>query len=438
VPNASTSSWTATNTPATGPATGTIQEAWLYDQFRENKGWGAIVRAILTAEAVLADGPMRPIGELKQPVNGAAYFVATPFYEKTRIEGAVDTAAETARIFLGLQLQCAQCHDHPFDQWQRVQFHQLAAYFGRAGSRSKSGRPGDEGALRTRALVFYPQGEYEMADQKDPQKLFTVHPTFLDGKSPGADLADVDRRRALADAIVDTNNYWFAAAYINRIWSELLGQGFYQPVDDLGPQKDGVFLPVLTRLTGAFRASDYDIKGFFRLVLKTQAYQRQFRMGTSPADHLHFTAARPTPLRADVLWRDLNTVLAPANPVPAAPPVKYAIPQGTEAEFLAEFGFDPSVTPERSLTQVLLLMNGSLVNYRIQVSASRVLSKVLKDYPDDREALRFVYLSALARKPTDRELDKCRQFIAQVGKRGEAYEDILWALVNSPEFQTRR
>lgn len=419
-----------------------LLEEWLFEQFQQNRTWGDIVRAMLTAEAVLTDlAQKEPVGP-KQPINGAAYFVATRYYEKTRTEGAIDAAAETARIFLGIQLQCAQCHDHPFDQWERVQFHQLAAFFARSGGRPKHAKFGGQGALDTWALVYYPDGEYDMPHLKDPAKLFVTHPAFLDGATPGEGLSDQDRRQALANVIVDQKNYWFAAAYINRIWCELMGQAFYQPVDDMGPMKEAVAVAVLTRLTGAFRGSNYDMKGLFRVLMNTQTYQRQSRMGQSADEHLYFTALAPSRLRADVLWRSLSELLEPKSksPSPKSEPAKrFARPTGgPQAQFLAEFDFDPSLRPEKTLPQVLLLMNSPMINNRIAVGEQNLLGQVLKEFPQDRDALRYLYQRAFARKPTDRELQKCEHYIEQVGKRAEAFEDILWALINSPEFQVKR
>src|SRR5947207_10846334 len=189
-----------------------LLEEWLFEQFQQNRHWDDMVRAMLTADAVLTDHAKQPENGPKQPINGAAYFIATRYYEKTRTEGAIEAAAETARVFLGIQLQCAQCHNHPFDQWERVQFHQLAAFFARSAGRPQHAKFGNQGALDTWALVYYPTGEYEMPDRKDVRKMLLTHPAFLDGASPGTDLGDRERRRALADYLVDKKNFWFAAA----------------------------------------------------------------------------------------------------------------------------------------------------------------------------------------------------------------------------------
>jgi hypothetical protein len=404
-------------------------EGWMFEQLKKDRGWGDIVREMLTAEGA---------GRFDEPdKNGAAFFLLS----RQGADAVNERAAETSRIFLGIQLQCAQCHDHPFDQWKRVQFHELAGYFARVRE-----RPVRDGMrLVGFELVSTRFGEHQMPSKEDPKKSLVTNPRFLDGKSPGPGKSDQERRKALADAITDKGNYWFAGAFVNRLWGELMGQSFYQPVDDMGPQKEAVFPAVLTRLTGAFRGSDYDIKALFRAVLNSETYQRQIRLGES-SEHLHFAAAYPTRLRADALWESLVGVLGPLGPGgpnrplgPLAGP--YGFRGGMEGLFKQEFSFDPSSKPddvEGSIPQALLLMNSPVVNQRIRAEGTNLLGRILKAYPQDDDALRMVYLRTLARKPTDRELEKCHTYIKGAGSRAEAFEDILWALLNSTEFQTKR
>src|SRR5262249_3424327 len=155
--------------------------------------------------------------------NGTVFFLMS----HTGPEAANDRAAETSRVFLGIQIQCAQCHDHPFDQWKRVQFHELAGYFARLRDRPIF----ENMRVAGFELVSTPFGEHQMADKDDPRKMSTTNPRFLDGTTPAKSMTDKERRQALANAVISKNNYWFAGAYINRIWGELMGQSFYQPVD---------------------------------------------------------------------------------------------------------------------------------------------------------------------------------------------------------------
>lgn len=368
--------------------------------------------------------------------TGASFFLVS--YRGA--EAANERAAETSRVFMGIQIQCAQCHDHPFDKWKQEQFHQLASYFARV--RERPVRDGQR--VVGFELVSLPGGEHQMPDKNDPRRGKVTHPRFLDGRTPGQGLPDQQRRDSLAASIISRDNPWFAAAYVNRMWGELMGQAFYQPVDDMGPEKEAVFPSVLTRLTAAFQTTNYDMKLLFREILNSEAYQRQIRPGESADSHLLFAAVYPSRLRADALYQSLVEVLGSLSGPPRGPRGNggpFARLAGFEGQFKEEFRFDPSTKPdevEGTIPQALLLMNNPVLNQRIQARGSNVLSRILSSYPGNDEALRMVYLKVLARKPTDREKQRCLDFIRDTGSRAEAFEDILWALLNSTEFQTRR
>jgi hypothetical protein len=409
-------------------------EGWMREQLKKNRGWDKITRDLLTADG---EGRFDDTGK-----TGNVFFLGA----HNGADAANEMAAETSRVFLGIQINCAQCHDHPYDQWKREQFHELAAYFAR--TRQRLVRDPETKRFVGITLISAPfRGEHRMPSKDDPRTGTVVHPKFLDGKAPGRGLADRPRRNSLASAITAKSNYWFSGAFVNRTWGELMGQSFYQPVDDLGPQKDAMFGPVLTRLAGSFRGSEYNIKALLRSVLNSETYQRQTRLGESASEHLQFAALYPTRLRADALWDSLTSVLGrmgppgggPARRPGAAGPFPGRF--GLEGQFKEEFRFDPSLKPEDvegSIAQALILMNNPQINQRITATSSSVLGRILSAHADDAEALQMVYLRTLARKPTEREKQKCLDYIKKIGKRSEAFEDILWALINSTEFQTKR
>ncbi|HEX5273070.1 MAG TPA: DUF1549 domain-containing protein, partial [Gemmataceae bacterium] len=411
-------------------------EKWMTERIKENKSWGDITRALLTASG--------KIEYTDDGTHGDLYFLLS----KNGVAGPEERAAETSRVFMGIQIQCAQCHDHPSDVWKREQFHELTAYFARGRERlvrDTTNKDAKQARFVGLELVSTPFGEHRMPSKTDPRQGTVMTPRFLDGKAPRGATTDLERRRALADSVVSKQNYWFAGAYVNRTWGELMGQSFYSPVDDMGPQKEAVLPAVLTRLAASFRATDYDMKALLRTVANTETYQRQIRPGESTSEHLHFAAAYPARLRADALWESLTGVLgqmgppAPFRPGPGGG--MFAGRFGLEAQFKDEFNFDPSTKSdevEGSIPQALLLMNNPQINQKIQARGTNLLGRILTAYPDNDEALRMVYLRALARKPTDRETDRCRAYIAKAGSRAEAFEDILWALINSTEFQTKR
>jgi hypothetical protein len=425
-------------------------ERWMTEQFGKNRPWSELTRDMLTATGVARFDDT-------EGKSGPAFFLASHM----GADATVEQAAETARVFLGIQINCAQCHNHPFDVWKREQFHQLAAYFARVRTRLVLDRESkqirfigvqlvstDRGGFGPRPGGFGRMGpnEYRMPSRTDPRSGTIMHPRSLDGKAPEQGLEDIARRKALVDSLVSKENYWFSAAYVNRIWGVLLGQGFYQPVDDLGPQREAIQGEVLARLAGAFAGTDHDMKNLFRVILNTQAYQRQSRVGQSAAEHLLFASVYPTRLRPGALWASLDTVLGPFDR-PGGGPGGPRFPGGIggfgglEGMIRTEFGFDPSLKNEDiegSIPQALTLMNNPQLHQRLKAQGTTLLAGLLDREEKDEKAIEELYLRTLIRRPSANELKKCLAYIEKVGKRGEAYEDLLWALINSTEFQTRR
>lgn len=146
----------------------------------------------------------------------------------------VGLASETSRIFMGLQVRCAQCHDHPFDAWTRDQFHEMAAFFARSSAKLSKNDGADT------VVASKTKGEYVMPDASDPSKKGReMNPVFLDGVAAESSatevgLSDAERREQLARFVTSPENPWFARAYVNRVWARLMGHGFYEPVDNLG------------------------------------------------------------------------------------------------------------------------------------------------------------------------------------------------------------
>ncbi len=405
-------------------------EDWLCAQFKQNRSWGEIVRAIMTADGQLKKG--------EDSKNGAVFFLG----RHSGPDGNIARTAETARVFLGIQIQCAQCHnDRRTKIWKQVQFHELAGFFARMTVGGSAGS-----LIKVMNKKF---GEHEMPS-KDPGLVYITYPRFLDGKAPSAKADDAERRQALADFLTSPDNYWFSAAFVNRLWSELLGQAFYERVDDLSPRADVVFPSVTARLAASFRGSGYDIKALIRAIASSDAYQRQVRVGASADQHLKFAAVYPARLRADVLWDVLGRVLVQ---MPVTNPFVLKA-------FQTEFDFDPSLKADEvvgSIPQALWLLNGTILNDRIKVQDVRMpgpgkaakmpakgsgeptlLKQILTRHADDPGALRELYLHTLTRRPTDRELETCLQYIRESGSRNEGFEDIFKALLNTAEFQRKR
>ena len=334
-------------------------EEWMAEKWNKGIGWNFTVTEMLTAS-----------GEVKENPQTVLFFAQSGETE--------DIAAEACRIFLGIQMQCANCHDHPSDIWKREQFHQLAAYFPRASLKRdqmftyevvsmNADRP-DRGAMmrenpeqfitlldrnkdkmvskdemrsgprlmnQTKAapgatpvqpqlidrifeqadsnkdekltaaeLKAMPQpaqrqrgsAEHYMSDLKDPSsKGKLIQPKFfVDGSSHAQGLSDADRRQAVAKAFTSPENPWFARAIVNRMWCEMLGEGFYMPVDDLGPNRSARFPEALDALCQGFVANAHDPKWLIRTIANSQTYQRKVAAKSTSEDALPFASVTPT------------------------------------------------------------------------------------------------------------------------------------------------
>jgi hypothetical protein len=362
-------------------------ENWFAQQFSKKVGWDRIVCELISATPKQKKGDRNEFGQDYGPNN----FVLACNNDPGEI------ASQTARIFMGISIQCAECHDHPFDQWKREQFHEMAAFFA--------------------------PGKYMMPDMDEPAKKTEVKARFLLGEKPSPELKPDALRVAVAAYLAyNPDNYWFARAFVNRIWSEMLGDGFY-PVDGLGPDKECIHPQLLNRLGTVFRYQDFNIRWVFRTIASSQAYQRSSRSVDMKKEL--FAAVRPARLRSDQV---VNVIEHVAGDV--APKLEKTIAE--------TFATDPSASQESlegSLQQSLLLMNSPGLHAALRKSRLRAEASQISD-PD--EAIDHLYRGVLARKPTADERSRARRFIASVSDRAEAIDDLLWTLVNSTEFMTRR
>ena len=494
-------------------------EGWMAEQLDAGRGWDEVATDLITAE-----------GRVEE--NGATGLI----FAQGGSDGEV--AAEVSRIFLGIQIQCAECHDHPYDSWSREDFHHLAAYFprlqlkridedgdvkqrtwevvsrdgagvdadaakqrvarlkqaltarfrffdrnrdgelteaelkktplGRAAPRVlKLGDKNGDGTLSPReaatlsippgALSNNRQGEHFMPDLAMPESPGTAMDPkfFLTGGAlrPGLD----DERRRATIARLVTDDEWFARAAVNRMWTELVGRGFYEPVDDIGPERSAVLEGALDALAGGFTRSGYDMRWLIRTICLTDTYQRAVD-DSAPA----FAAAKPTRLRGDQVFNSVVQVVGSGDlragrdfadraddPKTRARKGRgknvYGGREGLRAVFQNAFGYDPS-TPQSDLTgdvpQALFLMNGAITGRLTTAAGFTPLGRILRQHPNtpagNAEALAELYAVVLSREPTDREQEIAARYLKQVPDRALAFEDLMWALLNSSEFLTRR
>ena len=282
-----------------------------------------------------------------------------------------------------------------------------------------------------------------MPDKKNPASKGTeMEPVlFLTGQKLSTGVKDAERRGALASWITAKDNLWFAKAFVNRMWAELMGRGFYEPVDDLGPDRVCSAPKTMDFLAQAFVESGYDVKWFFQTAMATEAYQRQSRSRTDTADS-PFVASCSQRLRSDQLFDSLVSVLNLEGRLPQAPadaPPNFR--RDPRFQFNQVFGYDPSEPREEiaaSVPQALLMMNSPLIIQGISAYRRDALGGVLAHNKDNQAALVEVYLNTLGRGPSEKEKQTCLAYIRQVNNRNEAFEDILWSLINSTEFTYRK
>lgn len=413
---------------------------YLTEQFNKNIPWDQIARSFITAS-----------GDIRE--NGATGVIAAQFGQ------AAEVTAEVSRIFMGIEIQCANCHNHPTDRWKRTQFHELAAFFPRlsmrpvnkdAGQRSFEVVGNDRPRLVQPKNANIPRGEAEhyMVDLKNPTAKGTLmQPVFfLTGQKLPLGTPDAERRSTIAKWITSKQDPWFAKAFVNRIWAELVGEGFYEPVDDIGPDRECTAPKTLEYLADQFASHNYDVKWVYRTIMATDAYQRDSRSRHLPGE-APFAANCPQRLRGDELFSSLMAAIGLDDARigrlggGGGAGARYQ-PRDLRGVFNAVFGYDPSVRRDEvvgSIPQALVLMNSPQIARAIDGRReATALGELLAKTNDNEAVATELYLRCLAREPKPAELKTCLDHVKETGNRAEAFEDVLWALVNSTEFLHRK
>lgn len=410
-------------------------QSFLEEKLNEGAGWDEVATRFITAS-----------GDIRE--DGSTGLIMAQFGQPE------ETVAEISRIFMGIQIQCAQCHDHPTDKWTREQFHQLAAFFPRVAVRPN--RMSDQRTFlvtvtdrkpfrrRTNANNRYVGTlEHRMPNLENPaEEGKLMEPVFfVTGDKLDSGARDAERREALAKWITGDDNPWFARAYVNRMWAELVGEGFYDPVDDIGPERECSAPDTLDYLATQFVASGHDPRWLIRTITATEAYRRESR-DRRTLEQAPFLANCSQRLRGDQLFDTLLSALdireTQFNRRGGGGGYGQAGPRNL---FNSVFSYDPSERREEvesSIPQALALMNSPLIENAIDGNRRGGLGKLLRENTDNKVVLNELYLRTLARQPSDNELTVCLTHIRQVKDRKEAFEDILWSLVNSTEFLHRR
>jgi hypothetical protein len=382
---------------------------WLVDKLSKNTPMDQMVQELLSASG----------GNFKNP--------ATNFYQTT--SETLLLAENVAQVFMGIRVQCAQCHNHPFDRWTQNDYYSFAAFF------AQIGRKGGEDY---REMIVFNSGGGEV---NHPVGGRVMPPKFLGGGSP--DLRGQDRRAVLAKWLASPQNPWFATSFANRVWAHFLGVGIVEPVDDVRVSNPASNPELLEALGKHFTETKYNFKQLVRDICNSRTYQRSTHRNASNAgDDRNFAHAAVRRIKAENLLDCISAVTDTKDKFDGLPIGARAvqIADGTRSTyFLTTFGRATRETPcscevkmEPTLSQALHLLNGETVNAKIRQGG--VIAKLManKKFPEER--ITELYARALSRKPTRPELTKLVGVLNQSKDQTQALEDIYWALLNSREF----
>jgi hypothetical protein len=394
-----------------------IFELWLRRQFKENKGYDQMVRELLTVPFGDGRGGFDPYRSEDGPTP-ISFFYAKDVKPET-------LGAGTARLFLGVKLDCAQCHDHPFARWKREQFWQFAAFFAGFDVESRMG---------------FIQSVREIKDRREltisggPR---IVQAAFLDGTEPQWKY-DVGSRETLAEWMTSPKNPWFARAAANRVWAYFFGTGLVEPVDDLRDDNPASHPELLDELADQFAAHKFDFKFLIRAITASRAYQcASAADSAAPDDPRLFARMALRGLSPEQIFDSLATATGFREKRNGR---RFFFQDDTlRAEFLKQFAnTDKRTEFQTSILQSLMLMNGKLTEQVTSPQHSATLAAVVDSpFLGTDEKLETLFLAALARPPRADERERFGRYVRGGGVRGgagAALGDVFWVLLNSPEF----
>ncbi len=383
-------------------------------------------------QSLLANKPFNKFVEELITARGSIYTTGPANYYRVHKDASM-LAEATAQLFLGVRIECAKCHHHPFEKYSQNDYYGLAAFFARTGTKTS-----EEFGLfgREQQVIVRDSG-----DVKNPRTNQTMAPKPLDG--PPAE-HPFDRRIPLAKWLTAKDNAYFAKSVANRYVAYLLGRGLVEPVDDLRSTNPATNPPLLEALAAHFVDSGYDLKQLIRVIMQSRLYQLDSQPTEANAGdtkfYSHFQVKR---LPAEALIDAVDAV--------TGVPTKYRnLPLGTRAielpdaeypdYFLNTFAKPRRVSvcecersPDPSLSQALHTLNGDVLSTKIRDAKGRI-QPLLKDKKPYDEVLNELYLAALARLPTSDERSACEELLAESPGPAEFYQDLVWALMNSKQF----
>jgi Protein of unknown function (DUF1553)/Protein of unknown function (DUF1549) len=386
---------------------------WIRQTLFANKPFDAIVRELITA-------------------RGSIYTSGPANYYRVHKDSSM-LAEATAQLFMGVRIECAKCHHHPFEKYSQDDYYGLAAFFSRTGTKNS-----EEFGLfgREQAVIVRDSG-----DVKNPRTNQVMAPKPLDGAAIDHPL---DRRIPLAEWLTAKDNVYFAKSLANRYVGYLLGRGLVEPVDDLRSTNPATNPPLLDALTKHFVESGYDLKQLIRTIMVSRLYQLDSQPTAANAQDTQFYSHFPVKrLPAEALLDAIDRVTGVQTKHRNMPLGTRAV-ELPDAEypdyFLNTFAKPRRVSvceceraPDPSLSQALHTLNGDVLALKLCDAKGRISRLIADDKPHD-EIVDDLYLAALSRLPSEGEREASRELLEASTSPAEFYQDLLWALVNSKQF----
>ncbi len=386
-----------------------LYSTWLTDQISKNVPIHRMVRELLMATGGTFGNP------------------ATNFYQVET--DTLKTTENVAQAFMGLRIQCAQCHNHPFDRWTMNDYYSFASFFCQIGR-----KPAED----YRETIVFNRGDGAVAN---PVTGRVMEPKFLAGAVP--DVKGKDRRQVVAEWLTSPENPFFAPSIANRVWAHFFGVGIVDPVDDIRVSNPPSNPELMQELGKRLTSYDYDFKRLVRDIGNSYAYQRSTERNAGNADdERNFAHGRVRRIQAEMLLDCITRATETKDKFPGLPLGAKAVQVAdgtTSTYFLNTFGRSPretvcagEVRTEPTLSQALHLLNGDTLQQKI--AAGGVVKRMLDAGKPPQETIKTLFVRCLSREPTAEELSKLVKVVEGDKNRQPALEDVFWALLNSQEF----
>ncbi|MCS7466084.1 DUF1549 and DUF1553 domain-containing protein [Stieleria sp. ICT_E10.1] len=379
-------------------------------------------------EKLAAEVPIdKMVQELLSASGGTFENAATNYYQMET--DPLKVSENVAQVFMGMRIQCAQCHNHPFDRWTMDDYYSFAAFFSQIGRKQ---------AEDPRETIVFNSGGGEV---KHPVDGRVMAPKFLGSEAP--DVAGKDRRAVMADWLASKDNPYFAPNLANIVWNHFFGKGIINEVDDVRVSNPPVNAELMAALSESFIEYNYDFKRLVRDICTSRTYQLSTATNeTNKRDDRNFSHASLRRIRSEILLDSITQATDTKNKFAGLPLGARAVQisnGNTSTYFLTSFGratrasvCSCEVQIEPNLSQALHLLNGETVGGKI--GEGKLVERRLAEGKQPAEIVDELYVRCLTRKPTDIEKQKLGEAIATSPDVKVTLDDIFWALLNSREF----